>query len=307
MSGRSANACRNRAGVVSVAIGQIGQLVGAGALGAALAAFGAGLVSFFSPCVAPLVPGYIGYLAGAALPPAAPAEAAVTPIAPIMTNTTGVAAATGATVASSLTWRRNPALIPSGLFVGGFSATFIALGLLSASFGRLLVAYRPVMETLAGIVMLAMGAFLLGLLPRQVNELLLREGRLHMRPGVRPGATSGLGVGTPFALGVVFAAGWTPCIGPVLAAILAYVGASGSPAVGALLLAIYSLGFAVPFLAVGLGWSASLTMLRLARRYGPIISKINGVALVLVGALYLSGHAELFAQWATQVGAPTVP
>jgi hypothetical protein len=63
----------------------------------------------------------------------------------------------------------------------------------------------------------------------------------------------------------------------------------------------------VPFLAVGLGWSASLTMLRLARRYGPIISKISGVALVLVGLLYLSGHAALFAQWATQPGTPAVP
>jgi cytochrome c-type biogenesis protein len=262
---------------------QIAHSVGLGALGVALAAFAGGLVSFFSPCVAPLVPGYIGYLSGATLQPA---------------DEMG-----GSGTAAVTSWRQSPALIVSGLFVGGFSATFVALGLLSASFGGLLLAYRPVMETLAAIVMLAMGAFLLDLLPKQLTEVLLREGRLRLRQG----AGTRLGAGAPFALGVVFAAGWTPCIGPILAAILAYVGASGSPAVGALLLAIYSLGFAVPFLAVGLGWSASLTMLRLARQYGPIISKISGVALVLVGLLYLSGHAELFAQWATQLGAPTVP
>jgi len=261
---------------------QIAHSVGLGVLGVALAAFAGGLVSFFSPCVAPLVPGYIGYLSGATLQPADEM---------------------GGATAAVTSWRASPALIVSGLFVGGFSATFIALGLLSASFGRLLLADRPVMETVAAIVMLAMGAFLLDLLPKQLTEVLLREGRLRLHQGVG----TRLGAGAPFALGVVFAAGWTPCIGPVLAAILAYVGASGSPAVGALLLAIYSLGFAVPFLAVGLGWSASLTMLRLARRYGPIISKISGVALVLVGLLYLSGHAELFTQWATQLGAPTFP
>jgi cytochrome c-type biogenesis protein len=273
-----------------------------GALGVALAAFAGGLVSFFSPCVAPLVPGYLGYLSGAALPATAgEAEARV-----------ATSAGSSGGVSVTLTdWRRSPALPISLLFVAGFSATFIALGLLSASFGRLLLAYRPVIETLAGIVMLAMGAFLLELLPKSLNELLLREGRLRLRPREASGEVGAprslVQAGTPFALGVVFAAGWTPCIGPVLAAILAYVGASGSPAVGALLLAIYSLGFAVPFVAIAAGWSASLTLLRLARRYGSTISKISGVALLLVGALYLTGHAELFAQWATQLGAPSVP
>lgn len=268
------------AGVAQV---DIGHSVG---WGVALAAFAGGLVSFFSPCVAPLVPGYIGYLSGASLRPgAASAMPAPTPPTP---------------ASRLIALRRSPAFAPSLLFVGGFSSAFIALGLLSASFGGLLLAYRPVMETVAGIVMLAMGAFLLDLLPKTLTEVLLREGRLH----VRPQALAGLGLGAPFVLGVVFAAGWTPCIGPVLAVILTYVGASGSPAAGGLLLGVYSLGFALPFLAVGLGWSASLGMLGFARRYGPIISKISGVALLAVGLLYLSGHAELFAQWAPRLAAP---
>jgi cytochrome c-type biogenesis protein len=263
-------------------------------VGVALAAFAGGLVSFFSPCVAPLVPGYIGYLSGTTLRADAGDSAEPVGSAPL-----------GSVVGIAL-WRQrlsSPVLLASALFVAGFSVAFIALGLLSGSFGRLLLAYRPVMETLAGIVMLAMGAFLLDLLPKSVTGLLAREARLRLSPL----AMSGLGRGAPLALGVVFAAGWTPCLGPVLAAILAYVGASGSPAVGGLLLALYSLGFALPFLAVGLGWSAGLGMLSVVKRHGPIISKLSGVALVLVGVLYLSGYATLVANWAQPLGTPLFP
>ncbi|HEX6818353.1 MAG TPA: cytochrome c biogenesis protein CcdA [Ktedonobacterales bacterium] len=257
---------------------EIGHSVGLGVL---LAAFAGGLLSFFSPCVAPLIPGYIGYLSGTTL---SPSEKEIAPT-------------------QRADWLHNPALRASALFATGFSAAFIALGLLSASLGGLLTAYKPVMETIAGILMLAMGAFLLELLPAPMNRLLLREGRLHLAPT----AASRLGVAAPFALGLVFAAGWTPCIGPVLGAILAYVGVSGSITTAGLLLSVYSLGFAVPFLAVGLGWSASLTLLRLAKRYGLIISRLSGIALVLVGVLYLTGHAETFALWARQLGSPALP
>jgi uncharacterized membrane protein len=93
----------------------------------------------------------------------------------------------------------------------------------------------------------------------------------------------------------------------VLGAIYAYVAAAGSLTTALALLSVYSLGFAVPFLAVGVGWSASLTLLRLARRYGRIISRLSGLALIIVGVLYLTGNAQVFAGWAQQVGAPALP
>jgi cytochrome c-type biogenesis protein len=246
-------------------------------VGAGAAAFLAGLLSFFSPCVAPLVPGYIGYLSGAAL-----RGEQMEP-----------------QVAEAARSRRNPAVLACLLFVAGFSAAFVALGLASASFGRVLVAYQPVLETLAGIVMLVMGAFLLDLLPRGAINVLLREARVQLRPG----AFGRLGSVAPFALGVVFAAGWTPCIGPVLAAILAYVAANGSSGLAIWLLSLYALGFAVPFLVVGLGWSESLRLLGWVKRHGHALSLVSGVALVLVAIVYLTGQVTVFAVWAQRIAA----
>ena len=241
-----------------------------------LVALGGGLLSFFSPCVAPLVPAYLGYLSGVARP----------------TSARG-APSDGARAIGAERTGSTPLSI-SLLFVGGFSAAFVALGLLAASFGTLVVAYRPVVETVVGIVMLVMAAFLLGLLPRTWSSVLMREARVHLGPS----ALSRLGPAGPLALGVLFAAGWTPCIGPVLAALLTYVGAAANPGVGALLLSVYSLGFALPFVAVGLGWSAGLRTLQWAKRHGHAIELATGVGLLLVGILYVSGQAETFAIWA---------
>ena len=241
--------------------------------GAALVAFAGGLISFFSPCVAPLVPAYLSYLAGTVRPLAAGVE--------------------GSAVIVTAGRSRAP-LHVSLLFVAGFSAAFVLLGLLVASFGALVAAYRPVLETVVGIVMLVMGAFLLGLLPRTWSEVLMREARLHLAQD----ALGGLGAAAPVVLGALFAAGWTPCIGPVLASLLTYVGASGSLAKGAVLLSLYSLGFAVPFIAVGFGWSAGLRTLQWAKRHGRAIELATGVGLLLVGLLYVSGQAQTFAIWA---------
>lgn len=246
-------------------------------IGAALITFAGGIVSFFSPCVAPLVPGYIGFLSGT------------------------VVSADGAGVAGGASMRRlNPVMVATLIFVAGFSVAFIALGLLAGSFGTVLAAYQPVMQTIAGIVMVVMGAFLLGLLPRALTDWMLREGRLQLRAD----KVSRLGLAAPFALGVVFAAGWTPCIGPVLAPILAFVSASANIAEGAFLLTLYALGFALPFLAVGLGWSAGLSALGWVKRYGHAISLVSGGVLIVVGILYLTGEVALFSTWAQQFTLP---
>ncbi len=270
--------------------------------GAALIAFGAGLASFFSPCVAPLVPGYIGYLSGTA----APLDA---PFSPVMdgAGVAGGVATAAAVSAPAVASRTRAALAACLLFVAGFSAAFVLLGLATSSFGWLIAAYRPVLETVAGIVMLVMGAFVLGWLPRKLTFALMRERRLPNRLRL-PGWPSRVGLPmrglAPFGLGVVFAAGWTPCIGPVLAAILAYAAAEANRGTGALLLAIYSLGFAIPFVAVGLGWAASLRAVGWLRRHGNVVSTVTGVALLVFGVLYLTGEVTVFAVWAQRFTPP---
>ncbi len=238
-----------------------------------LAAFGAGLLSFFSPCVAPLIPGYLGYLSGSSLRSAASASVVTEP------GERRVA---------------NPVLVPCLLFVSGFSLAFVALGVMSASAGRLIAAYTPVLETVAGIVMVAMGAFLLNWLPAPVMELLARERRLY----IPAGRLERFGLLAPVALGIVFAAGWTPCIGPVLGTILVVVGTSGQVGSGFVLLLIYSIGFGLPFLAIGLGWSFSLSVLSWLRRHGQLVTTVTGLLLIAFGVMYLTGWVTIFAEWA---------
>ena len=252
---------------------EIGQV----SLGTALIAFAGGIVSFFSPCVAPLVPGYIGFLSG-----------------------TVVSADGAGVVGSAPTRRMNPVMVATLIFVAGFSVAFIALGLLAGSFGKILTAYQPVMQTIAGIVMVVMGAFLLGLLPRALTDWLMHEGRMQLRAD----KVGRLGLAAPFALGIVYAAGWTPCIGPVYASILGFVTASASAWGGAVMMSLYALGFALPFLAIGLGWSAGLRALGWVKRYGHAISLISGGVLIVVGVLYLTGEVALFAAWAQQFTVP---
>ncbi|HEX8732481.1 MAG TPA: cytochrome c biogenesis protein CcdA [Ktedonobacterales bacterium] len=255
-------------------------------VGTVLIALLGGLASFFSPCVAPLAPGYISYISSLTL------------------GDGELDASSGAVSLRARVF--SSAAVASVLFVAGLAVAFIGLGFLVAGFGSLLVAFRPVMQTIAGIVMLAMGAFLLGLLPRQVTEFLMREGRLHMTGD----SLRGWGLAAPFALGVVFAAGWTPCIGPVLGSILLFVGVSATAGQGALLLAFYTLGFAIPFLVIGIGWSFGLRAFGWSKRYNGVIARVSGVALIIVALLYLTGEVTVISVWAQRFAigfAPAAP
>ena len=264
-----------------------------------LLTFLGGLVSFFSPCVAPLMPGYIGFLASGSLESAVSQDSSGTSI---RKDGDGIVVHVTSGFMSRRQRHIHAPWLVSLLFVGGFSVAFVILGLLAASFGVLVAAFKPVVETLVGIVMLMMGAFLLDLLPNRWMVLLGREGRIHLPLS----AIRRLGLAGPFLLGILFAVGWTPCIGPVLAVLLTYVGASANLGAGAVLLGIYAVGFALPFFALGLGWSAGIHSLNWIKRHSRTLQRISGIGLILVGILYVSGQAPIFAAWAQRV-APHLP
>jgi cytochrome c-type biogenesis protein len=210
----------------------------------AIAAFSAGFVSFLSPCVLPLVPGYIS-------------------------------AVTGVQVADldRADWRR--VLAPSLLFVGSFSAIFIALGLASTGLGHALQEHRDTLENIAGVVMIVMGLFF-------VSALFITRLNREWHPDA---LMSRAGKGGPAVTGAAFAIAWTPCIGPTLGAILSAAALSGSAAHGALLLAIYSAGLAVPFLLTALAFSRMASAFEVVKRHYAVIVAAGGVILIAMGVL----------------------
>lgn len=245
----------------------------------AVAAF-VGLLSFASPCCLPLVPGYVSYIAGLAGADAVAdgagrdgGLAAAGPAAP----TGGAVVATGAPV-DQRTARsgRRRLLLGALLFVAGFSAVFISFGALFGGLGRLLLDWAPTLTRVAGVVTIVMGLAFLGALP-----WLQRERRLHHRP------TGGL-AGAP-VLGVVFGLGWTPCLGPTLAAVntLAYTEASAWR--GAVLGLGYCLGLGIPFVAIALGTRRALRLSAWARRHAQAVMRVGGSMLVLLGLLLVTG------------------
>jgi cytochrome c-type biogenesis protein len=215
------------------------------------AAFLAGLISFLSPCVLPLVPPYLVYLAGTTLDRLqAEAEPAVT--------------------------RR--AVAAAALFVLGFSTVFVALGAGASMIGTVLRTYSTVLSTIAGIAIIVMGLHFLGLFR---IPLLMREKRAEVR---RPVSLAG-----SYGMGLAFAFGWTPCIGPVLATILAVAAADATLHKGALLLAVYSAGLGVPFLAAALFVGPFLKLAGRLKRHLDVIEKAMGALLVATGCAFLFG------------------
>lgn len=260
---------------------------------AAPVALAAGLVSFLSPCVLPLVPGYLSYMTGLSgadlaepvrrAAPAPPARAAST------SGTTVVLAPSQARALPS-TVRTGRVLLGSSLFVLGFSAVFVSYGALFGGLGSLLVRHQAVVTRVLGVVTIGLGLAFVGAVPG-----LQREVRIHRLPA------AGI-VGAPL-LGVLFGLGWTPCIGPTLGAVLGLSASSATAGRGALLSLAYCLGLGLPFILVGLGFRRAAGTLGVIRRHTRAVMVVGGGLLIVIGLLQVSGlWGELVARLQGLVG-----
>ena len=210
-------------------------------------AFGAGVLSFTSPCVLPLLPGYLSYMSGVS--------------------------------ADELADRRGRLLLASLLFVAGFSIVFTALGATASVIGSLVDQHREILLRISGVFILIMGLVTLGVFR---FPALYVERRFHIK--------TSLGLVGALPLGMAFAFGWTPCIGPVLASIEAVAGAEGSVREGAALLFVYALGLGLPFIAAGLFFGRGVTAMRWLREHYRALNIAGGSVLLAMGFLLLTGQ-----------------
>ena len=225
-----------------------------------LTALIAGVVSFLSPCVLPLVPPYLVFLAGTSLERLADAEPE-----PRVRRETVLAAA---------------------LFVLGFSTVFIALGASASVIGSLVRAYSGTLSTVAGVVIIVMGLHFLGITP---IALLHRQKRLELAKPV--------GLWGAYIIGLAFAFGWTPCIGPILAAILAVAASEQTVTKGAGLLAVYSLGLGIPFMIAAFAIEPFAAFLARFKNYLHRVEQAMGALLVLTGIAFLTGSINQMSVW----------
>jgi cytochrome c-type biogenesis protein len=212
-----------------------------------------GLVSFFSPCVLPLVPGYLSYVTGV----------------------------TGSDLAEA---RRGRMVTGASLFVIGFTVVFVSGGALFGYFGQTLQEYRDTVSKVLGVLMILLGVFFMGLMP----WLTQREFRFHKRP------MAGL-IGAPL-LGALFGIGWTPCIGPTLASVLALSSNQASAGRGALLTVSYCLGLGVPFVLAAVAFRKALGAFGWVKRHYVWVMRIGGTMMIVTGVLLLTGAWDSLVQ-----------
>lgn len=227
-----------------------------------LVAFGAGVISFVSPCVLPLIPTYIAYLAGVSI-----AELAELSKVERAIRRRLIANAVG--------------------FILGFSLVFVLLGLSASSIGQFLLRNQLVLRRIGGVVIVVMGLHTMGVL--RISAL-YREKRARYTGSVTHPLSA-------FVFGVAFSAGWTPCIGPILASILLVAGSSGSVGYGAGLLLSYSLGLGLPFLLTAMFFGAVMPRLKKLTRHMDRISYAAGLLLVVLGIMVYTNSFARLAGW----------
>lgn len=224
-------------------------------------AFSGGFLSFFSPCVVPLVPSYLSFITGISF--------------------------------EELTGRQNRrtvqiATIKNSLFfIAGFSLIFILLGATSSFIGSLLSEYQDTLRKVGGVLIVVMGLYIAGALKL---ESLSREKRVHLRN--KPAGLLG-----SLLVGMAFAAGWTPCIGPVLGSILMYAGTAGSVASGTFLLAAYALGLGIPFLLTAIGVNSAISFFRKTQRFIRMANIASGVVLAAAGVMLFTGTLDVVSRY----------
>ncbi|TLY27535.1 MAG: cytochrome c biogenesis protein CcdA [Nitrospirae bacterium] len=230
------------------------------------AAFTAGLLSFVSPCVLPLVPSYLSYITGLSVEQLADA--------------------------TQRQKFRTSILLNSLLFIAGFSAVFVAFGASASLIGQMLIVYQDYIRRIGGILIILFGLYLLGVLNLRFLQV---ERRLHFSS--RPAGYLG-----SFLIGVAFAAGWTPCVGPVLGTILLYASTTDALLDGVTLLTFYSLGLGLPLFAAALGVDRFLDYFKQVRSYLWGVSAISGVFLVVVGVMIYANSLTLITSFLEQYG-----
>jgi cytochrome c-type biogenesis protein len=220
-------------------------------------AFMAGVVSFFSPCVLPLLPAYLSLMTGLSVSELAESDRPMSRV-----------------------------LVPALMFVGGFSLVFVGLGASASMLGQFLAAYSDIAEKVGGVVVVALGVLMLGV---------IKVPWLYGEARIDPSKARALTSGAAFVMGMAFAAGWTPCVGPILASTLALASQSESVGQGALLLVAYSAGLGIPFIGMALLFGRVRPVLSWMSRHALTLNRVSGAVLIVIGVLLFTGQLEVIA------------